>query len=166
MNHEPLIETVGRWRRVRGLFFREVDAAHVGSALAGSRRAGRYSRADQPTLYLSASPEGVAAAMIAHANEETQPRALLSFEVEADKIFDLRQPEELRRAGFNVREIFSEWQSVTANGGSPESWRVRAWIEATGANGLIDPSRKAPGLWHLVLFRWNVEGGAKVLPLP
>ncbi|WP_220034109.1 hypothetical protein [Curtobacterium sp. MCLR17_043] len=25
-----------------------------------------------------------------------------------------------------------------------------------GANGLIDPSRKSPGLWHLVLFRWSV----------
>ncbi len=27
---------------------------------------------------------------------------------------------------------------------------------------MIDLSRQAPGLWHLVLFRWNRPGGAKV----
>ncbi len=106
MNHEPLIETVGRWRRVRGLFFREVDAAHIGSALAGSRRAGRYSRADQPTLYLSASPKGVAAAMIAHANEETQPRALLSFEVEADKYSIFDSPKNFAEPGSRSAKSF------------------------------------------------------------
>nr|WP_250892925.1 hypothetical protein [Curtobacterium flaccumfaciens] len=28
-------------------------------------------------------------------------------------------------------------------------------IEAS-SDGLIDPSRKSPGLWHLALFRWSV----------
>ena len=46
--------------------------------------------------------------------------------------------------------------------GTPRSWHVRAQLEAMGAQGLIDPSRKAPGLWHLVLFAWNQNGTAKV----
>ncbi|WP_368074223.1 hypothetical protein [Curtobacterium sp. SGAir0471] len=37
----------------------------------------------------------------------------------------------------------------------PTSWLVRDRLVALGADGLIDPSRKRPGLWHLVLFRWN-----------
>ena len=41
-------------------------------------------------------------------------------------------------------------------------FRAGDWIEAQGADGLIDPSRKAPGLWHLVLFRWNVAGAPVV----
>jgi hypothetical protein len=27
---------------------------------------------------------------------------------------------------------------------------------------LIDPSRKAPGLWHLVLFSWNQDNAPQV----
>lgn len=33
-----------------------------------------------------------------------------------------------------------------------------------GARGLIDPSRKRPGLCHLVLFGWNRHGEAVVSP--
>jgi RES domain-containing protein len=51
--------------RVTGRCLRAVDPAHREAALAGSRAAGRYSRAGTPTLYLSSSREGVAAAMIA-----------------------------------------------------------------------------------------------------
>lgn len=92
---------------VHGTFFRAIDPAYRDFALAGSRSAGRYSRPEQPTLYLGSSPEGVEAAM-------------------------------------------------------PSSWRVRAQLEAVGASGLVDPSRKRPGLWHLVLFRWNEPGAPTV----
>jgi pentose-5-phosphate-3-epimerase len=49
---------------------------------------------------------------------------------------------------------------IEVDGGikADNAWKV---IEA-GANGLIDPSRKRPGLWHLVLFRWNEANGPKV----
>ena len=33
---------------------------------------------------------------------------------------------------------------------------MRDRLIEVGADGLIDPSRKSLGLWHLVLFRWNV----------
>ena len=47
-------------------------------------------------------------------------------------------------------------------GEEPSSWAVRESLEAAGAHGLIDPSRTAPGLWHLTLFRWNDDGGPRV----
>ena len=76
--------------RLAGVFYRAVDPRHRALALDGSRVAGRYSSPTQPALYLSASPEGVEAAMIAHRTADSPPRQVLAFEVEADCIFDLR----------------------------------------------------------------------------
>ena len=47
-------------------------------------------------------------------------------------------------------------------GEEPPSWTVSDRARAIGAAGLIDPSRRAPGAWHLVLFRWNEAGAATV----
>lgn len=152
--------------RVRGVFHRAVSPAHAHAAIAGSRVAGRYSRAGQPTLYLSATPEGVAAAMLAHAQARAASPVVVKIEVDAPRVFDLRDAAAREAAGIDLTDALGEWRSVAAAGGTPASWRVRARVEALGATGLIDPSRKAPGLWHLVLFAWNTGGGARVRPLP
>lgn len=152
-------------RNVSGTFFRAVDAAHTDAALSGSRRAGRYSAPDQPTLYLSASPDGVAAAMVAHSVDVAPARAMLAFQVMASAIFDLRDEAAIKAVRAAAGDPFAAWQEQAATSAEPPSWRARTWIEAQGANGLIDPSRQAPGLWHLVLFRWNVPGAPTVLPL-
>ena len=157
---DPLGRTVG------GTFYRAVDPAHRDAALAGSRSAGRYSRPDVPTLYLSASRAGVAAAMIAHTGARSPTLDVLGVEVEADRIVDLRAHEALRSIGIEPADAAADWQEIVAAGGSPPSWRVREALERQGAHGLIDPSRKQPDLWHLVLFRWNHPGapGVRVIP--
>lgn len=152
----------GPWCCVRGDFYRAVRAEHIAQALNGSREAGRYSRRDQPTLYLSASIEGVAAAMVAYSERDAPPRITVGVEVEAEGILDLRSPAALAGSGFAARDAFSDWQSIVAAGGEPLSWKVRDWIQARGGNGLIDPSRQAPGVWHLVLFCWNAGAGPRV----
>lgn len=149
---------------MRGIFYRAVDPAHRETALSGSRGPGRFSRADQPTLYLSASPEGVAAAMMAH-NGAPGARCILRFSVEARDICDLRDRSGLAQAGLDPAAGAAPWQKIVQNGGAPPSWMLRKKLEQCGARGLIDPSRKAPGLWHLVLFAWNCPDGARVLPL-
>ncbi|MDH7974499.1 RES family NAD+ phosphorylase [Sphingomonas sp. AR_OL41] len=162
---EPVVTGgAGFLRNISGTFFRAVDAAHANAALSGSRRAGRYSAPDQPALYLSASPDGVAAAMIAHGGGAAPTRAVLAFQVMATDVFDLREEAAIAAVRAAAGDPFAGWQEQAAMGDEPPSWRVRAWIEARGANGLIDPSRKAPGLWHLVLFRWNVPGAPVVVP--
>jgi RES domain-containing protein len=143
---------------VSGVFHRAVDPAHRAAALAASRAAGRYSPADVPTLYLSASPAGVAAAMIAHTGARSPTPDVLTVEVVADRIVDLRAHEALRTLGIDPADAAADWQEIVAAGGSPPSWRVREALERRGAHGLIDPSRKRPDLWHLVLFRWNRPG--------
>ena len=160
---EPFVDGDDPLRRtVAGTFYRAVDPAHRSSALAGSRSAGRYSPPDVPTLYLSASRDGVAAAMIAHTGARVPELDVLGFEVDADRIVDLRAQDALRSIGIDPADAAADWQETVAAGGSPPSWRLRAALEPLGAHGLIDPSRKRPGLWHLTLFRWNCPGAPSV----
>lgn len=153
-------------RTVRGTFFRAVHPVYRDAALEGSRSPGRYSPPDVPTLYLSSSLDGVAAAMIAHSNERTPELKVLQFDVEAGRIVDLRDHEALKSIGIDPSDAAAAWQNVVADGGSPSSWRVRETLERIGANGLIDPSRKRPHLWHLTLFTWNTAGSPVVRELP
>ena len=147
---------------VRGTFYRAIDPAFRDAALAGSRSPGRYSRADQPTLYLSSSVDGVEAAMIAHRGARAAAREIVEVEVEAPGIVDLRDAHALEAAGIHLADAVAPWQEVVAAGEVPRSWIVRDRLVGLGANGLIDPSRKSPGLWHLVLFRWNDAGAPSV----
>lgn len=147
---------------VSGLFYRAVDPAYRDTALAGSRSAGRYSPPNVPTLYLSSSPQGVAAAMIAHAGDRTPDLEVLSFEVEASQIVDLRDHKVLKSIGVSPGDAAADWQQAVGTGATPPSWKVREALQSLGAHGLIDPSRKQPGLWHLTFFDWNTEGGPSV----
>ncbi|NYD91053.1 RES domain-containing protein [Sphingomonas melonis] len=154
---EPEVRTVGYLSTVRGRFFRAVVPGYEQNALSGSVRAGRYSRPHQPTLYLSSSEAGVTAAMMAHAGL-TDRWHVLQFDVNAADVFDLRASRALDEVRRKAGDPLSAWQEIAEHGGEPASWHARDWIESIGAKGLIDPSRKVPGLWHLVLFSWNVPG--------
>ncbi len=151
--------------RLAGVFYRAVDPRYRDLALKGSRAAGRYSSPGQPALYLSASPEGVEAAMAAHRTTGSPARAVLAFEVEADRIFDLRNHRQCAAASIEPTDAQAPWQEAATQGGEPPSWRVANRLRDLGANGLIDPSRKAPVLWHLVLFNWNADGAPRVTPV-
>ncbi len=98
--------------------------------------------------------------MIAHTDDTTPEREILEISVRADRIVDLRDPEVGTRFGFDPADAAADWQHLLDEHGrpritAPPSWQVRDLLESAGAHGLIDPSRKAPGLWHLVLFDWN-----------
>ncbi|MGO4805195.1 RES family NAD+ phosphorylase [Arthrobacter sp. 2MCAF15] len=153
-------------RTVMGSFYRAVHPTYSDNALAGSRYAGRYSPPNVPTLYLSSSLDGVAAAMIAHTDDRTPDLRVLRFEVQADRIVDLRDHDALASVGIDPADAAADWQEAVAAGGSPSSWRVRQALESLGAHGLIDPSRKQPHLWHLTLFDWNRPGSPSVLEVP
>lgn len=146
----------------RGTFYRAVDPQFREYATSGSRSAGRYSRASEPTLYLSSSVEGVEAAMIAHGGAGIPPREIVGIEVDASGIIDLRDAAAVNMLGLDLADAIAPWQEIAESGGTPPSWTVRDRLIASGAQGLIDPSRQRPGLWHLVLFRWN-ESGAPVV---
>lgn len=148
--------------RVDGMFYRAVDPQYRAEALSGSRNPGRYSSITQPTLYLSASLDGVDAAMQAHKGHRSTELDIIRVHVVAERIVDLRNPLALTTIGLSLNDAVAPWQDIVAAGGRPRSWAVRDRLEACGAQGLIDPSRKAPGLWHLVLFSWNKDDAPQV----
>lgn len=92
---------------VTGIFHRAVDARFTDDALRGSRSAGRYSPPETPTLYLSSSREGVEAAMVAHTDTTTPPRELIAFDVEAERIVDLRDAEALAALGVDLADAMA-----------------------------------------------------------
>lgn len=100
--------------------------------------------------------------MIAHKDARSSSLEIVKIDVEATGIVDLRDAAALELLGVNLTEAVAPWQNSAASGGIPTSWTVRDRLVAAGAQGLIDPSRKSPGLWHLVLFRWNDTGAPSV----
>lgn len=147
---------------VEGVFYRAVDPDYRAYALSGSRSPGRYSSIAQPALYLSSSPDGVAAAMQSHKADRSDKLDLIRVQVAASRICDLRNARALAAVGVTLEDALAPWREIVARGGTPRSWRVRDRLESFGAHGLIDPSRAAPGLWHLVLFSWNHDGAPQV----
>lgn len=148
--------------RVTGIFYRAVADAPNIDPLAGSIAAGRYSRPNQKTLYMSSSEDGVSAAMLAHPLPSGQVRSTWPLFVDADCIADLRDDAILSAIRMQRDDALRPWQDGLAKGQEPSSWSVRSALEEIGAKGLIDPSRKAPGMWHLVLFRWNQPNAPRV----
>lgn len=100
--------------------------------------------------------------MVAHKGSRAMELEIIELEVEAENIADLRSPELLAKVKIDVADAVAPWQEVVAAGATPPSWTVRDRLIAAGAHGLIDPSRKRLGLWHLVLFRWNDGHGPTV----
>lgn len=143
---------------IEGRFYRSVDANYSADALAGSFAAGRYSSSDQRALYLSASKDGVNAAMQAHILPDSPARIILEFNVCAQQIFDLRDIDACYHYGISQADAAAPWQEDVRKGKIPSSWHVAHRVREIGAFGLIDRSRKVPNLWHLVLFEWNISG--------
>ncbi|MBL4787484.1 MAG: RES family NAD+ phosphorylase [Cohaesibacteraceae bacterium] len=143
--------------KVEGQFYRTIDVQYLDQVLDGSIAPGRYSSSSQKTLYMSASEQGVAAAMIAHSDGTTSARSLVKLDIVAENIFDLRDADACKAVGINSTDAAQPWQDVVARNEVPRPLLIANKLRDNGANGLIDPSRKAPGLWHLVLFNWNQD---------
>jgi RES domain-containing protein len=144
---------------VRGHCWRAVTAGAEAQILDGATRAGRFNRWGERTLYMSGSPAGVAAAM---ARYDQAARTLVRLRVDAELLIDLRSAEACKMLYMDVSRANGDWLTALGHGEEPASWAVSDRARAIGANGLIDLSRRAPGLWHLVLFRWNAPGAPAV----
>lgn len=142
-----------------GPCWRAVAVGREAAVLDGAVRAGRYNRPGERTLYMSGSPESVAAAMARYGDA---PRALVGLTVEATGLLDLRDRAACAVLGIDPARAKEDWIAALDRDEVPASWTVSNRARAVGAKGLIDRSRRAPGLWHLVLFRWNEPDGARV----
>ncbi len=118
---------------------------------APDRPPARFNRRGQDALYLSPDVESAKVAIGQDVRNDDRPRVVLTFEVERCALFDLRSPE-----AADIYALASQpWRKLVAAGRDPSSWFAADRIRADGHIGLIDPSRRRPGLWHITLFRWN-----------
>lgn len=101
------------------------------------------------------------AATIAHNDARPGSLDIVAIDVEASGIVDLLDVRALEAVGIDV-EASGIAVRPSPRPGAPRSWMVRDRLIEVGANGLIDPSRKSPGHWHLVLFRWNMAEAPSV----
>ncbi|MCR9212542.1 MAG: RES family NAD+ phosphorylase [Proteobacteria bacterium] len=122
------------------------------------RPAARFNRPGQDALYLSPDEASARVAIGEYVQEGDPPRVLLSYEVDACTLLDLRLPE-----AADIYELARQsWRPPFARGEAPPSWEAADLIRNLGHVGLIDPSRQQPGLWHITLLRWNEPGAPKV----
>lgn len=118
----------------------------------------RFNRLGQDALYLSPDAMSANVAIGQYIRPDDPPRVLLRFNVGRCRLFDLRHPD----AAVIYVDAARPWQAPLAAGEDPASWRASDLLRAQGFIGLVDPSRRRPGLWHITLFRWNDGVGPDV----
>lgn len=151
-------------RRVEGRFFRSVSANRLDKILdpPDPKSAGRYHRPGGSILYTSATFESAVAAISGYMLKDGLPRMMVPLQIGEAFVLDQHDEEACRAFGIE-RDLSNEpWQAAIAEGREPASWRNADIARASGADGIIDRSRKMPGGWHLNLFYWNESGGPKV----
>jgi len=122
------------------------------------RPVARFNRCGQDALYLSVDEQSARVAMRKYAKDSDQPRVLIHYEVQSCKLVDLRHADVA-----DLRQLAKQdWQSALDSGDEPTSWQVADKLRESSEVGLIDPSRKSPGVWHVTLLRWNESGAPLV----
>lgn len=126
-----------------------------------SRPAARFNRKGQDALYLSRDEESARVAIGQYVTKATRERLLLTFSVSQCSLLDLRSDE-----ARDIHHLASQsWLNALSRGEEPTSWLAADEIRGLGYDGLIDPSRRRPGLWHITLFRWNDHNAPEVTRL-
>lgn len=131
------------------------------SGEGAARTGGRFNRPGTPALYL-AFDHGTA---VQEYEQELgwRPGTLCAYRVDA-RCADLRQAASLEELGFTATDVRCPWKQLAFSRPSrvPPSWRVADALIRRGAAGAIYPSQANPAGTNLVLWRWNVRGGARV----
>lgn len=143
--------------RVSGIFVRVEFESEVHKTLLknqAARPARRFNRQGENALYLSPDEHSAKVAMGEYVREGDPPRVLVQYEVEECALVDMRSPE-----AAHIYDLAKQpWQPPFNRGEAPSSWQAADQLKAEGYVGLIDPSRRQPGLWHITLFNWNEAG--------
>lgn len=152
------------FRLISGRFYRSVLAERVDNVLdpPSPQSAGRYHRYGQPALYMSPEPGWAIRAISGYMREDGKARMLVPLLVTEAMVLDQHDEALCEGLGIDRTQSNVSWRTVLEQGGEPPSWKTSDSARASGADGLIDPSRNIPGGWHLDLFRWNDLGGPKV----
>ncbi|MBO9424387.1 RES family NAD+ phosphorylase [Labrenzia sp. R4_1] len=123
-----------------------------------TRPPARFNRPGQDALYLSPDEPSARVAIGQYVTSDSRDRELITLKVSACKLLDLRDEDHSE-----LYELARQpWIAPLKNGLEPASWIAADLIRPSGYHGLIDPSRRRPGLWHITLFEWNAPGAPSV----
>ncbi|WP_439650025.1 RES family NAD+ phosphorylase [Gymnodinialimonas mytili] len=158
---EKLLPEPRKFVELSGYFVRIELADANGRALQKGqpdRPPARFNRRGENALYLSPDAESAHVAIGGDVKSDDPPRVLARYKITRCKLIDLRSKDAAK-----LYELAKcPWRSALQRGEDPSSWTAADVVKASGAVGLIDPSRRRPGLWHLTLFRWNEPGAPNV----
>lgn len=146
---------------IEGRFVKIAYASEVDISLARGlphRPAARFNRVGEDALYLSPDELSARVAIGSYVKPDDPPRMLLTYDVERCAVVDLRHPQ----AADIYEQARQPWRKALAAGNDPPSWAAADVVRKSGHVGLIDPSRRRPGLWHITLMRWNEAGAPSV----
>jgi RES domain-containing protein len=137
--------------------------SHAPLSGGGAARAGgRWNERGQPALYLSIDHS---TAIAEYQQDLPRPGSLTAYDVVATSILDLTDPKILLDLAIDAQILKVAWKRVRdVEGGRPVSWDFAAAARAAGHQGVLAPSVQASGK-NLVLWSWNEDGGATVVPI-
>ena len=133
------------------------------SGEGAARHGGRWNPRGVPALYMS---EECSTAIAEYEQElGIRPGTLCAYEVEAELVglLDTAVQAELDApSGL----LLGAWKrTLLIEGARPVTWALAERLIAAGVAGARVPSAQAAGGANLVLWRWNVPGGARVAAL-
>ena len=144
---------------ISGRFYRiifESDLARVLDRVPNPE--GRFHHDRQPALYLSPSHNAARVAIDSYYRSNDAARVIVPLKLSGANILDFREVATSDRLGLMGGETTVHWRRERRAKKPATSWRASDAARAAGADGMIYHSRKAPPLWHIVLFAWNQKG--------
>ena len=157
-----------------GTFYRIVFEKYLDSALNGVLSPeGRFHQGGEPAFYCSPTAQAASIAIDRYVAANDDARVLCKLTVTGAQVCDIRPPNHtptLHRRDTDALPTLKNahiwaatpWFEDRQIGRTPASWKASDAVRETGADGMIYSSRRDPDRWHLVLFRWNDDGGPTV----
>ena len=122
---------------------------------------GRFHHSGQAALYASLSQAGGWGAVEPYRRAGDRERLAVPLIVRA-AVADATDRAAAARLGVNSANCEVDWRAQRGTGLRPDSWRASDRVRAAGLDGLLYRSRRQPRRRHLVLFRWNRPGAARI----
>ncbi len=144
---------------ISGRFYRIIFESDLARVLEGvPNPEGRFHHDRQPALYLSPSHNAARVAIDSYYRSNDAARVIVPLKLSSANVLDFRKTATSDGLGLTGRETTVHWRRERRAKKPATSWRASDAARAAGADGMIYHSRKAPPLWHVVLFAWNQKG--------
>lgn len=152
---------VGRCYRAHDPAWSFTPLSGAGAALTG----GRFNRKGEPTLYLSLDVMTSFGECTQGFTNRLQPLTMCEYDVDCDRIADLRDDAARATHGVVRDELGCAWLGFQVAGKQAPSWRVADQMKASSHAGILVPSF-VPGATdanvNLMLWRWGPDLPRKV----